>query len=240
MRSRVVGACHPDAGTTVGVPLRVTIERCMANAATYSPSAPVARRATRRAAVAARIVSDICSPAALALPCLLLGVWISDVPGTYQYALLYFLVAVPLPLAYVVWLVRTGRVTDFHLPVRSERTGPFVASLASALAAMALLVLASAPVVFLAPIVAAFVQTLLLFAVTLWWQISVHTAATAGLATFASLALGPEATLLAALVPLVAWARVHLKRHTVAQTAAGALLGFATFAALFAVRGIAW
>jgi hypothetical protein len=37
--------------------------------------------------------------------------------------------------------------------------------------------------------------------------------------------LGGAATPLVMTVPLVAWSRVHLQRHTLAQTAAGALLG---------------
>jgi hypothetical protein len=41
-------------------------------------------------------------------------------------------------------------------------------------------------------------------------------------------------------VPLVMWARLYLGRHTLAQTIAGACLGCASFATLFALRGIAW
>src|SRR6185436_890985 len=78
--------------------------------------------------VIARAVSDILSPAALSIPCMLLGVLASDVPGTYRFALLYFLVAIPVPVAYVMWLVKSGRVSDFHLPNRRDRTGPFLVS----------------------------------------------------------------------------------------------------------------
>jgi hypothetical protein len=176
----------------------------------------------------------------MALPCLMLCVWTSARAGTIWYALLYFLVAIPLPLAYVVWLVKSGRVRDFHLPDRRDRTGPFLVSLASALFALALLVYLQAPSAFVAPILAAFVQTLLLFLITLVWQISVHTATVGGLVTFAILALGSEATVLATIVPLVGWARIHLGRHTVAQAVAGALLGAVSFIALFAMRGIIW
>jgi len=151
-------------------------------------------------------------------PCLLLGVLASDVSGTYLFALLYFAVAVPVPVMYVVWLVKSGRVDDFHLPERRDRTGPFAVSIAGAVGAAALLYYFGAPVVFLAPVLTALVQTVLLFLITLRWQISIHTATAAGLVTFAILALGSGAAILAVLVPLVAWARVFLGRHTVAQT----------------------
>ena len=190
--------------------------------------------------VIARAVSDILSPAALSVPCMLLGVLASDVPGTYRFALLYFLVAIPLPVAYVLWLLKTGRVTDFHLPNRRDRTGPFLVSIAAALAAAALLYKFGAPAIFLAPVVVALVQTSALFLITLAWQISIHTATTTALVTFAVLALGSGASILAFLVPLVMWARIYLGRHTPAQAVAGSLLGCGSFAALFALRGIVW
>jgi membrane-associated phospholipid phosphatase len=42
------------------------------------------------------------------------------------------------------------------------------------------------------------------------------------------------------LVPVVMWARLYLKRHTLAQTVAGAALGCGAFATLFMLHGIAW
>jgi membrane-associated phospholipid phosphatase len=180
------------------------------------------------------------SPAALAIPCLLLGVLASDVPGTYRYAILYFLVAVPVPVAYVLWMLKSGRVTDFHLPERRDRTVPFLVALAGAVSAALLLFYLGAPAVFLAPVVAALVQTFALFLITLVWQISIHAATTTALVTFAVLALGSGAIVLALLVPLVMWARIHLGRHTLPQLLAGACLGCASFIGLFAVRGLVW
>jgi hypothetical protein len=188
----------------------------------------------------ARVVSDIFSPPALAVPGLLLGVLASDVSGTYRYALLYLLVGVVLPVVYVLWLLKSGRITDFHLSDRRQRRGPFIASLACGFAAFGLLVYLGAPAAFLGPLFALLAEILLLFVITLAWQVSVHTATTAGLVTFACLAFGPAAACWALLVPLVAWARIYLRRHTLAQTLAGAFLGTSCFLALFALRGIAW
>lgn len=210
----------------------------MPNALTLPGSIP--RDMSRRGTLIARGISDLFCPAVLGIPCLLLGVLASDVPGTYRYAVLYFLIAIPVPVAYVAWLLKSGRVNDFHLPDRSDRTGPFVVSLASALFGAGLLVYLGAPAAFLVAILAAFAQTLLLFLITLSWQISIHTATTAGLVTFAILALGSGAAFLALLVPLVAWARIYLGRHTLAQAIAGALLGCLTFTTMFALRGIVW
>ena len=168
---------------------------------------PVTRDFSDRATVLARLISDLFSPAALAVPCLLLGVYTCETKGAYLYALLYFLIAIPLPVAYVVWLMKSGRVTDFHLPDRRDRTVPFVIAIGCALGAAVVLYLLGAPADFLAPITAALVQTALLFLITLGWQISIHTSTTAGLVTFATLAVGGGAAFSALLLPLVAWAR---------------------------------
>jgi len=209
-------------------------------AGTPSSIAEESAQWSRRATILARSISDLLSPAAMAIPCLLLGVLASDVSGTYLYALLYFAVAVPVPVMYVLWLVRSGRVEDFHLPDRRDRTWPFAISIAGAVGAAALLYCLGAPTVFLAPVLTALVQTVLLFLITLRWQISIHTATVAGLVTFSVLALGSGALALVLLVPLVAWARLFLGRHTVGQTVAGAFLGCLSFTTLFVLRGIVW
>ena len=189
---------------------------------------------------AARVVSDVLNPAVVGIPFLLLGAIASDVSGAYRFALLYFAVAVPPPFCYVLWLVVTHRVSDFHLSERHERSGPFVASLVAALLGLILLHALDAPTVLFVALLAAFIQTMILFAITLYWKISIHTAAIAGLTTFALPILGTTALFLTPLVPVVAWARVYLDRHTLLQTVAGGLLGCITFITMYSLRGIAW
>jgi membrane-associated phospholipid phosphatase len=188
----------------------------------------------------ARAISDIFSPPVVAVPALAVGAWASHTQGTYWYALLYFCIAVLLPVGYVVWAIRTGRIADFHMCNRRERVAPFVVSLICGLAAWLLILVMGAPLDFVAPVLALLLQTLLLFLITLVWQVSVHTAVTASLVTFICLVVGPGALLLIGLIPLVAWARLYLGRHTVAQTVVGACVGSSCFAILFALRGIAW
>ena len=188
----------------------------------------------------ARAVSDVFSPPVVAVPALAVGAWASHSRGTYWYALLYFSIGVVLPVLYVIWAIRAGRITDFHMSNRRERVAPFAVSLVCGLSAWILLVVMGAPRDFVAPVLALLLQTLLLFLITLVWQVSVHTAVTASLVTFTCLVVGPPAMLLIGLIPLVAWARLYLGRHTVAQTVAGACVGSSCFAILFALHGIAW
>ncbi len=187
----------------------------------------------------ARIVSDVLSPAVLSIPCLAIGVWASGVPGTYRYALLYFAVAIPVPLVYMLWLLKTGRVTDIHLPNRHDRVGPFAVASASAAAGVALLFYLGAP----APSGTARGGARADAAVVRH-HIGLADQHPLGherrLATFAILAIGGAAVLLSLIVPLVMWARLYLRRHTLAQTLAGAALGCGAFGGLFLLHGIVW
>jgi hypothetical protein len=181
----------------------------------------------------ARTVSNVFSPPVVAVPVLVTAVWVSNVPGTWRFALLYVLVAMLVPLAHLLWSVYTGRVSDFHLENRRERTEPFLVSLACSTVVLLLLVPLGAPPIFIVFVRAVLLQALILFAITMVWQVSVHTAATAAMATTLVLAVGPDmgATLL--LIPVVGWARLRLRRHTLAQVATGALIGTATVIWIF-------
>jgi membrane-associated phospholipid phosphatase len=61
--------------------------------------------------------------------------------------------------------------------------------------------------------------------VTLWWKLSVHTAAASGTVAILALTFGSALALTVPAVALVAWSRVRLGDHTPAQTLAGAALG---------------
>jgi membrane-associated phospholipid phosphatase len=188
----------------------------------------------------ARAISDLSCPPVIAVPALAVGAWASRGPGTYWFAMLYFGIAVLMPVLYVAWAVRTGRISDFHMANRRERVAPFVVSLVCGLSAWLLLVAMGAPRDFVALVLAMVSQTLLLFLITLFWQVSVHTAVTASLVIYTCMVVGPGAMPLIGLIPLVAWARLYLHRHTMAQTVVGACVGASCFTVLFALHGIAW
>ncbi len=72
-------------------------------------------------------------------------------------------------------------------------------------------------------------------AITLVWKISVHVAVVAGIVSILSLVFGPVMLALAPVVVLSAWARVVLRDHTPAQTAAGAFLGSGVASAVYSL-----
>jgi membrane-associated phospholipid phosphatase len=190
----------------------------------------------------ARVVSDVLCPPVLALPAMLLSMWLCGMNHTLPYAALYFAVAVIPPVLYVLYLVQSGQVQDFHLPERKERTKPFIASITASLVAWGLLQWLGAPALFNGIIFALIAQVALLLVITLFWQISIHAASVAGFVTFAMFATWPALGLTtlawAPLVPLVGWSRLHLKRHTMSQILIGSVVGVAT--TMLTTRGLLW
>jgi membrane-associated phospholipid phosphatase len=80
------------------------------------------------------------------------------------------------------------------------------------------------------------VLTGILSLVTLFWKISFHGATISAAATATLMVAGSSAWPMMLLVPLVGWARVRLKRHTLRQVIYGSLVG--ALIALLLVHGI--
>ncbi len=152
----------------------------------------------------------------------------------WLWAVVSALLAIVAPLAYIMWLLRHGRVSDIDLQIREERTRPLAVSVISSGLAWAVLLLGRAPAELIALSAALWVQTVFILGITLRWKISMHSSAAAGAGTLIWALTGTILPLLV-IVPLVAWSRVRLRRHTLGQTVAGAALGFAVFSCALAL-----
>jgi membrane-associated phospholipid phosphatase len=79
------------------------------------------------------------------------------------------------------------------------------------------------------------VSYIVMLFMTLWWKISIHASSLAGTVTFLTALYG--AIVLPAFL-LVSWSRVVLRRHTVAQVVAGALVSITLTSAILFIRGV--
>jgi membrane-associated phospholipid phosphatase len=182
-------------------------------------------RAAHRSGLA-RAVTELLAPANLAVAQLLLVGW-QDTPGPagLGWGLLAATFCGLLPYGIVIAGVRRRRWTDRHLRARQQRPVPFLAAIASVLAGLAMLLVLDAPRQLVALVVAMLTGLATTLVVTLWWKLSVHSAAAGGTVAILALVFGPALTLALPVVAVVAWARVRLGDHTPAQTLAGAALG---------------
>jgi hypothetical protein len=182
----------------------------------------------------ARAVTELLAPANLAVGQLLLVGWHSAPgPAGLGWGLLAATFCGLLPYGIVIAGVRRRRWTDRHLRTRQQRPVPLLAGIASVLAGLAVLLALDAPRQLIALVVAMLTGLATTLVVTLWWKLSVHTAAASGTVAILALTFGPALTLTVPTVALVAWARVRLGDHTAAQTLAGAALGGLVATAVF-------
>lgn len=173
----------------------------------------------------ARFISAVSSPPILATTGIALAAQAAAQSSAWLWAAVFITLSIVPPLLYVLWLVRSGRVSDFHLNIREQRTVPLLVALASATFSWFVLLTGGAPALLVTLAAGATIEVFLIFLLTLRWKISGHSAAVAGVAVLALMLFGQAAVLFTAAVPFVAWSRVRLRRHTLSQVVSGALLG---------------
>lgn len=160
----------------------------------------------------------------------------------------FFLAVVP--LAHVGWMRWQGRVASLEIRDRHKRTEPFLGVLGAGGAALLAIIVVQdvGRGLLLALVGCHLLNTGLLFLITTRWKISVHCASIAGaLGTLLYARMHVPGTLLctgtvgeaalvagAVLVPLLLWARVRSRAHTLGQAAAGTVMGLvAPYAELY-------
>lgn len=183
----------------------------------------------------ARFVSDILSPPVvwgiLALP-----IAFRDAPSRSQalvWATVYILMVCIVPIIYIGWMVRKGKITDIHMKLRHQRIMPFMVSVVATVVAWWTLRAMGAPPVVPLMALSSLAQLTLMAIITLAWQISMHMMSIASAFVTTGLLFGTlPALIILPLVFLVAAARLKLKRHTLMQVIGGTALGLSVPAAL--------
>ncbi|MFG3438388.1 hypothetical protein ACGF0J_14185 [Nonomuraea sp. NPDC047897] len=141
-----------------------------------------------------------------------------------------------IPAVIIFGGVRKGWFGDWHIGERSQRPKLVAVIVALVVIAVGLLVAFDAPRVMVACVVIMLATLAVVGPITMRWKISFHTAVAAGSVVMLAWVLPWPGVVLGAggaLVALIGWARVVIRDHTAAQTAAGAMAGaVATWATL--------
>lgn len=147
-----------------------------------------------------------------------------------------FITAV-IPMLFILILMKLGKVSDTAITDRKERTLPFAAVILCYIGATFFLRYLRAPYWIQYFYLGAALVSAISLLITHWWKISAHTGALGGLAGIifwmarrGLIVYSPLEWVSAVflILGLLAWARLYLDKHTVLQTLAGAVLGFAT------------
>ena len=176
----------------------------------------------------ARIFSNIISPPSLFAAAGFAIAWVetSSIEGLLQ-AALYGTLASLLPVLAVVYLYKTGRVSDLHMSDQSERHIPYLIGLTGALGAFLILRAWGGNSLLTNLILTHFVAMAILTVVNPFWLISAHVTSVTALLFFARYHFGTDTAM--ALLPLVGltfYVRWFLKRHTMIELVSGLLAGW--------------
>jgi membrane-associated phospholipid phosphatase len=137
----------------------------------------------------------------------------------------YIGIAVFTPVLYVLWLLRAKKITDFHIKLRHQRLRPMLMMILCSLLAWGIMLAGSAPILLQTIAIMGAVLITVLLIITLKWKISGHATAVTVFVALGLILWGPPAFPVFLLIPMVVWARLVLKRHSLAQTMAGVALG---------------
>jgi membrane-associated phospholipid phosphatase len=128
------------------------------------------------------------------------------------------------PMLYVFWLYGTDRISDLDMSVRHEREAVFGAFVVFYLLGTIVMWLVHAPRLMIAAMAAYTLSTLVVQYITRYWKISTHAIGITAPLVALTLLYGSQTLPFLVLIPMVCWARVYLKAHTVLQVIAGAAL----------------
>jgi membrane-associated phospholipid phosphatase len=138
-----------------------------------------------------------------------------------------------LPLLVLVFLYVTGRISDFDMTDRFEREKIFLVLVVIDLLAAAGMTIGGAPVQIIAIAWGYWGTALGTMIITRYWKISTHAVGIAGPFAVMFVLFKLQPLPYAALVPLVCWARVYLRAHTLAQVLVGCALALVSVVVFF-------
>ncbi|PLS87620.1 MAG: hypothetical protein CYG60_00940 [Actinobacteria bacterium] len=181
----------------------------------------------------AEAVSKVTRQPVLAIP-LFLALGFAATPNGIAWALACLVVTTVLPLLYLLYLYRSGRVEDPGRIARGERTGPLWVVSAFWVVAFAAYALLGLPEVLRGAFLAYLFVTPVLALLTPYTNPSLHAAGAAWAAVCLTLAFGPAGLVSVVLLPVTWWARTILKRHTPTELLLGTLVsGVLTLVAFY-------
>jgi hypothetical protein len=175
----------------------------------------------------AKAISVITSPAVLSFVTIYLMVININDPRFFNWALVYAGAGLLLPLVYLVYLMRKGEVSDFHMRERAERIKPMTFILVTFSSLSLIFYFGNAPYILQIFTYVGALQAVVMLLITLKWKISGHGAGAAAFALLLWALYGAAAAPAFLFIPVVIWARVYTDRHDLPQTIVGAIAGFA-------------
>jgi membrane-associated phospholipid phosphatase len=188
----------------------------------------------------ARLISNIFNPFVVSAVIIVLLAFrdTSSVGEAFKWSAFSIAISVVPVLVAVIWLIRRNKIDGFFDNTRRQRYIVYI--IASALGAIGcgLMWGLKAPELLAVTFTAGFSELVIFTVINHYWKISLHTAFAAGAVTIVSLVYGVTALWTLVFLPLVAWARIEMKQHSIRQVVIGALLAAAIVVGIFGGFGL--
>ncbi len=187
----------------------------------------------------ADLISNILNPFLVSLIIIVLLSFesASGISDALKWSLILAAISILPVFSAVVYLLRKGRLNGIFTAVRRQRTAIYVLSGVCAAVGYVILLISKAPMMLRAAFATGLSGVVAFTVINLWWKISLHTALVTALVTVMVILYGWIATAGLVLVLLIAWARLALKQHSLAQAVAGAVLAALITVAAFYLFG---
>jgi membrane-associated phospholipid phosphatase len=189
---------------------------------------------------AARLVSNIFNPflISLAVIVLLSFTSASSISTSIKWLSISISLSILPIFIVVVYLVHNHKIEGIFIRARKQRNRIYLLASVCTAVNCAVLYYLGAPRVLTASFVAGLLAIVIFMCINLWWKISVHTAFVTASVTVLIILYGTLGLLSAVLLPVMAWSRIELGRHSPAQVAVGAVLAALIVVVVFRFFGI--
>ena len=142
------------------------------------------------------------------------------------HAALFGVFASLLPVLFIVYLLRRGKVRDLHISSTRERQTPYLVGIAGAAVALGLLRVLESPPLLLGFALSDLLALSALAVFNRFWLVSAHMTGVTLIVTFTGFVFGQISALwLSPLIVITFAVRLYLRRHNPAEMIGGALLG---------------
>ncbi len=184
----------------------------------------------------ARILSTLFHPAILFLPIpyIIISHTTSNVSEAIRWTFFSWIFIFSLAV-YVFYEVKIGKFNNFDISNRKQRPRLFFAIGLLSLIYIATLILFQGPVSLIIITLGILFGLLGLDLINTMIKASIHVASVSGILLSIVILDGIQYWYLLLLVPLVAWSRIQLKRHTMGETITGAVFGFSLTIAMYGI-----
>jgi membrane-associated phospholipid phosphatase len=177
----------------------------------------------------ARAISNFTAPPFLAIPTyIIVGLHDQEFKGLNFWLgeFLAITFGVTLPVVTVGIMFSLNKLTDMHIPIREQRNLPYLLSILSYAIGTLLLWLLVGSGLLLGVMLCYTVNVAIVAIINLGWKISAHATGVGGPLAALTVLFGWAMLPLFLLMPIIGWARVYLKAHTLGQVVAGSIFGY--------------